>query len=364
MRVAERDGGEVGARRREPPAGADASGREVDRDDPAGRRVDGGAAAADHVGDVAERRRRGVRRRRRQRADAADATASAGRYAKTARLAVPSGSEPPAIDDLPPARGDRRVAHGRAAGARRPAPARRAARRRSCRASGCPCSRRRRTPCRRPRRRPGPSSAPAAARRPACCRCADRRARSRRAGGRRRRRRTGTRTSPAARRRCRAARSAGRRATVLRRRPRRGSRPTRCRRAVRPPRRMTLRPPSDANAASCSGAGSAATVCSARPERRAAAQRRQARRDRRLRAVAVDEPTRGGVAIVCEPPPAPIRQHDQPAGSERHAQHEDERTTSTATQPRRPYAARSPAQAASVPGGPSMLDRRAVADIA
>ena len=43
-------------------------------------------------------------------------------------------------------------------------PSRRAARRRSCRASACPCSRRRRTPCRRSRRLPSRSSRQAGAR--------------------------------------------------------------------------------------------------------------------------------------------------------------------------------------------------------
>ena len=53
---AERDGGEIGARRRERAGRPDPDGCGVDRDDPAGRRADGGAAATDHVGDAARAR--------------------------------------------------------------------------------------------------------------------------------------------------------------------------------------------------------------------------------------------------------------------------------------------------------------------
>src|SRR5581483_3575637 len=53
--------GKVGTRDAEPTVHSDAFGGDVDRDDPRGRSVENGAAAADHVGDAANRRSRRVR---------------------------------------------------------------------------------------------------------------------------------------------------------------------------------------------------------------------------------------------------------------------------------------------------------------
>ena len=239
--------------------------------------------------------------------------------------------------------------------------ARRAARRRSCRASACRCSRRRRTRCRRSPRRPDPSSA--AGRRPtvsvspvagstrtissswltpspppntyadvpnrtAAVSCS--------AVGR-----TPSECAPPAS----ATRSVGR--GVGRGQPAEEDDPASAQRCVRRvlQRGGERRDPAlgKAEGRAAQGGRRAATV---------AARRRRGRTDARRRGGRLRPATRA------RPP------HDQPAASKRDTQHEDERTTSTATQPRRPYAARSPAQATSVPGGPSMLDRRAVTDIA
>ena len=128
----------------QPPAGADAAARQIDGDDPRGRRVRGPPAAADHE-------------HRPPIAAAAACVVGAGRLADrgdaaASRVEGEDGAargavgQRPARDHEPAAAAvDRGVAHRRRQMRDDACRPRRAARRRSCRASGCPCSRRRRT---------------------------------------------------------------------------------------------------------------------------------------------------------------------------------------------------------------------------
>ena len=75
--------------------------RDVDADDPIGRRADGRAAPTDDVGDRPERRGRRVRRRRRETADPEDA-ARGGHVFVDGIGGDAGGSEPPAMISLPP----------------------------------------------------------------------------------------------------------------------------------------------------------------------------------------------------------------------------------------------------------------------
>ena len=125
--VAERDGGEVGGRRREPARAADAPQGDVDGDDARRRRSRRGAAAAEDEGGPAERRRGRMGRRRRQAADPKD-TARRGDVlehgvAGGAVLLRAAGNDQPAPD-----RGDGGVAdgEGRCATTRAPLPGRQA----------------------------------------------------------------------------------------------------------------------------------------------------------------------------------------------------------------------------------------------
>ena len=120
----------------------------IDREDPRGRAVERRAPRPPiDVGDV--RRARPPRRASSARAAGRSCARGrcAGRSVEIARLAVPSGSDPPAITTAPPARGDRGVADGvgRCATTRAALPGPPGDDR--VEPASCRCSRRRRTRC-------------------------------------------------------------------------------------------------------------------------------------------------------------------------------------------------------------------------
>ena len=193
--AAERDGGEVAERCGQHASETDAAARQIDGDDPTGRRAQSRPAAADHEHRPPDCSSSGMRDRRGQGRGPVHPVGS--RIEHEHRLACGACGQRSTCDHHPSRDGGcGRIANRVSAGGQQRGPVGRVARRRPCRASDYRYSRRRRRPYHRRPRQPGRSSAPGGDRRPSL-------ARSRRSGGSGRagsfrcRRRTG-------RRRCRA----------------------------------------------------------------------------------------------------------------------------------------------------------------